>query len=273
MSDLKPLRVVGLVAGLSAAAVFAVDELAAYTRDLWVHPRNETYDPAKHYRAADGELYYKAENDITDALGDISLDRAGRPLISVELGPQLLEWAETRKGSLVPVLRFDTDADHSIDRTVRGRIDGARAVFDSPRLEGLDLRHGEWQMGILYVAGADGEAEYDGRYLASVDSEDAQVAYRRIDELAPVGVGTGTQTGLVILKHREGEPFDFADFLERPSRYTESFDRLTRAEDEDAWTVEGSEGRQTWTWSPISRTTSRSGPTPTAATRRSTASS
>ena len=242
MLDLKLLRMLGIGLGVALAAAIAIEELEAYTRDLWVHPREETYDPARHYRDGTGEIFYKHEREIVDALGDISVDRAGRPLISVEVGPSLLAFAEEHGGSLVPVILFDSDDDEKIDRTVRGRMEGSRALFDSPRLEEFSIRYGEWQLGIRFVAGPDGDAEFDGRYLASVDSDHAQVAYRRLDELAPVGAPSAV-AGLVILKHREGAPFDFAKFVENPALYSEDFVPLTREEDEDDWTVDGSEGR------------------------------
>jgi hypothetical protein len=242
MNDLKLLRMAGLTIGLAVAAVIAVEELEAYSRDLWVHPRTETFDPERHYKGPSGEIYYKHERQLTEALGDISVDRVGRPLISVGVGPDLVAFAEERKGSLVPVILFDSDGDGAIDRMVRGRMKDGRAVFDSPRLGDLDLRSTEWQLGVRYAAGSDGDPEFDGRYLASVDSQRARVAYRRIEELAPVGAGPAVP-GLVIFKHREGVPFDFAEFVEHPSRYMEDFDRLTRREDEDDWTVADGEGR------------------------------
>ena len=48
-----------ILAGLTVAAS---GERAP--RDLWIHPRNDAYDPARHYKDVSGELYYKAENDI-----------------------------------------------------------------------------------------------------------------------------------------------------------------------------------------------------------------
>jgi len=242
MLDLKLLRMLGIGLGVALAAAIAIEELEAYTRDLWVHPREDTYDPARHYKDAAGELFYKHEREIVDALGDISVDRAGRPLISVEVGPSLLAFAEEHGGSLVPVILFDSDDDEKIDRTVRGRMEGSGALFDSPRLQEFSIRYGEWQLGIRFAAGPDGDAELDGRYLASVDSDHAQVAYRRLDELAPVGAPSAV-AGLVILKHREGAPFDFAKFVENPALYSEDFVPLTREEDEDDWTVDGNEGR------------------------------
>jgi hypothetical protein len=242
MLDLKLLRMLGVTLGVALAAAIAIEELEAYTRDLWVHPREDTYDPARHYKDAAGELFYKHEREIVDALGDISVERAGRPLISVEVGPSLLAFAEEHGGSLVPVILFDSDDDEKIDRTVRGRMEGSRAVFDSARLEEFSLRYAEWQLGIRFAAGPDGDAAFDGRYLASVDSEHAQVAYRRLDELAPVGAASAV-AGLVILKHREGAPFDFAKFVENPALYSEDFVPLTRGEDGDDWTVDGKEGR------------------------------
>src|SRR5262245_20564839 len=51
------------------------------------------------------------------------------------------------------------------------------------------------------------------------------------------------EEGLVILKHREGAAFDLEDFLANPERYAEDFLPLTRAEDQDSWTVHENKGR------------------------------
>jgi hypothetical protein len=48
--------IVGLVC-LSPFAQTAFAEAAAKLRDLWIHPRNEKYNPAIHYRAPNGELF------------------------------------------------------------------------------------------------------------------------------------------------------------------------------------------------------------------------
>ncbi len=51
--------------------------------DLWVHPRDETFESARHYRDADGNLYYPEENDLggkvhirVDADGEIGMRSA-----------------------------------------------------------------------------------------------------------------------------------------------------------------------------------------------------
>ncbi len=209
-------------------------------RDLWIHPRGETFDSARHYRAPDGELFFKAENDIR-AIGDLVVDPTDRSRITAELGPDLFEILHRSQGTLLPVLLWDADGNGSVDHLMQGRVEDRTALFDSPELEKLDLRRTYWQLGIRYVAGANGSSELDGRYLSSVDSSQARVAYRRVDELPAVG----SAPGLVILKHRDGVAFDFPDFVENPARYVEDFDALTRIEDEDDWTVdrETNEGR------------------------------
>jgi hypothetical protein len=58
-------------------------------------------------------------------------------------------------------------------------------------------------------------------------------------------VAAGIPAGLVILKHRSEAPFDLADFMVNPERYTEDFDLLTRDADGDAWTVTEDESRVT----------------------------
>jgi hypothetical protein len=214
----------------------------ASENDLWVHPRGETYDPERHYRDGTGELYYKAENDIERALGDVIVDGVGSPRISVELGADLWRVLAEAEGSLQPLFLYDASGDGVIDRSVRGRIEGNQAVFDSPRISQLDLRRMHWQIGVRYVAGSSGDTQLDRRYLASVDSKTARVKFRRVDELAHVGAG-GFIPGLVILKHREGAPFDFAEFAENPARYIEDFEALTRQKDADDWTADGPDGR------------------------------
>jgi uncharacterized membrane protein YgcG len=208
-------------------------------RDLWIHPRGEVYDAARHYRDAKGELYYEAENDLEYTLGDVSINPGRILQVRVDLGPDVFEVIERSKGSLLPVILYDRDGDGSVDRTIRGRVEGREALFDAPELERLDLRRIYWQLGVRYVAGDDGDPSLDGRYLASIDSPRARVAYRNIDELPAVGAGPG----LVIMKHVEGTPFDFAEFVQHPARYVEDFLPLTRHDDEDDWTVDDRDGR------------------------------
>ncbi len=231
------LRIAGLSLLFAFVAVVSGGH-GAESRDLWVHPRGDAYDAKRHYRDASGELYYKAENDLLEALGDVAVERVDRPLISVQLGPELWDVAEDVRGTLLPIFLWDSDGDDIVDRSVRGSVDGEHGVFDSPALDGVDLRTMRWQLGIRYIAGFGGDRSLDGRYLASVDSRNARVAYRRISEFADVAAAPGGGA-LIILKHREGKPFDLADFVDHPVRYIEDFDALTPAEDADDWTVNG----------------------------------
>ena len=238
----RTLRSCVVLLSIAAAAVVAGGQQGNSVRDPWVHPRGEKYDPERHYKDAAGEIYYKAENDIAQSLGDIVVRGGAEPSITADLGPDLWRFAEETNGSLRPVLLFDSDGDDIVDRSIRGRIQDENARFDSPSLAGVDLRHRHWQIGIVYDAGGTGAREFDGRYLASVDSRTGKVVFERIEELAHVGAG-GATSGLVIFKHREGAPIDLADFSNRPEFYLQSFERLTPIEDADDWTVRGGDGR------------------------------
>jgi hypothetical protein len=210
--------------------------------DLWVHPRGEPYDPTRHYKDAEGELYYHPENDLGRALGLVTVESVGRRIIRVELGSDLLQVAEGKHGELHPVLLYDSDGDGDVDRTLKGRIEEQQAIFDSPELSSLNLRRIHWQIGVRYAAGAAGQKELDRRYLASVASDQAHVVYRGMDELPEVGAGP-FPPGLVILKHQEGLDFDLAEFARHPGQYVEDFNPLTRQADDDDWTVDGDTGR------------------------------
>ena len=211
-------------------------------RDLWIHPRGDSYDPQRHYRAPGGELYYSAENDIASGVDSIVVHGGSKPRISAELGPDIWRFVERNSGSLRVYVHYDSDGDGRVDRTVRGRIENDTAIFDSPKLAEADLRHGVWQMGIVYKASTGGVKEFDGRYLASVQSKDAKLVFPRVEELASVDAGPVVAPGLVILKHREGAPLDFADFARRPEAYLADFEPLTREEDADDWTVVEDDG-------------------------------
>lgn len=213
---------------------------ASGPKDLWVHPRGDTYDAAKHYRDDTGELYYLEENDIEDALGRIELGVVSAPWVQVEIGFDLLKKAAQTKGRLLPVLHYDSDGDRKVDRSVIGHVRSNYAVYDAEELRSLDLRSIYWQLGIRYVAGQSGDASLNRRYLASVDSDDARIAW--IPGQTP-DVAAGPVEGLVILKHRADRPFDLVDFIDHPERYLEDFDLLTRRDDADDWTVDDAGNR------------------------------
>lgn len=235
MKPSSSLRALGLAVGIAGMTAVGF----ADTKDLWIHPRGESFDAKRHYVAPGGELYYKAENDIEDALGDISVERIASPLITVKVGADLIRSAEASGGALLPVLLWDSNGDGQVNRSVHGRLDGQKAIFDSPALSDLNLRANRWQIGVKFVANGGKTSDLDGRYLASVDSGHAKVAYHRIRQLAAVAAGPVSSVGLVIRKHREGIPFDFATFVNDPARYVEDFEVLTRTADGDDWTVNG----------------------------------
>jgi hypothetical protein len=107
----------------------------------------------------------------------------------------------------------------------------------------VNLQLIRWQLGVKYIAQRGGDTKLDGRYLASVDSSNANIAFIRDEELPkPViepakaaSVGVVDAPGLVILKHRPEEPFDLARFAQDPTQFVEDFDRLSRDEDGDDW--------------------------------------
>ncbi len=238
MRSSKKMRGWLLGAGFGSAVLVAA-VAQGVTGDLWVHPRGETFDADVHYRGPDGALYYHAENDITGSLGEILVDGVGGREVSVELGDDLFKAASEHGGSLEPVLLYDSNGDGIMDHTLRGRMEGRRAVIDSPDLETVDFRRRAWQFGIR-IDKNDG-AETPFRYLASADSRDADIRYEGIAELPEVGA-SAFQPGLVIFRHDAGKPFDFARFVEDPTLYAEDFTQLTREEDDDDWTADGPDG-------------------------------
>jgi hypothetical protein len=245
----SPAKALKLLERFGIGLVMALAGLvgAAVAKDLWVHPRGEVFNPAIHYRAADGEVFYKQENDLGRAIGDIRLQRGAQPLVTLTLGRDLFDKIDGSRGSMVPVLLWDSDGDGRVDRSAIGRIEGSTGIFDSPDLANVNLELDAWQLGVRYIAGAGGDRALDGRYLASVASQDARIAFIR-DEAPEEYVEEGPEVaieeppaapGLVILRHRVGVPFDLAAFEEDPGRYIEDFDRLSRGADGDDWTAMG----------------------------------
>ena len=45
-------------------------------RDLWIHPRVETYDPERHYQDDSGELYYEETSLAAEFTGPIEVSRS-----------------------------------------------------------------------------------------------------------------------------------------------------------------------------------------------------
>jgi len=240
----KMLQIFGVCLGISSAGVMSI----AYAKDLWIHPRNEPFNEDVHYRAQDGEVFYKAENDLGRALGDISLVRGDRPLVTVTIGQDIFDKVAESAGALRPMLLWDADGDGRVDRSAIGRLEGNLAIFDSPRLADVNLELTRWQLGVKYIAGTGGDRALDGRYLASVESDDANIAFIRddaieVEELAEATPPVETPAppvapGLVILRHRADRPFDLAAFAQDPARFIEDFDRLSRDNDGDDWTAD-----------------------------------
>src|SRR5215510_1265582 len=132
------LQALGVALGLSSASVMGVMGVA-FAKDLWVHPRSEPFNPNIHYQAQDGEVFYKAENDLGRALGDITLERGDRPLVTLTIGRDIFRKVEASNGTLRPVLLWDTDGDGRVDRSARGRVEGDTAIFDDPGLADVNL--------------------------------------------------------------------------------------------------------------------------------------
>jgi hypothetical protein len=214
---------------------------AAERGDLWIHPRGETYDPETHYRDSQGELYYKAENDIHAGLGRIVIRGGSDPSVTAELGDDILEVVERNSGWLRPVLHWDSNGDGRVDRTLVGRLEGRTARFAGEALRQVPLRDGVWQLGIVYRAGDAGAPQLDGRYVASVGSDSARVDMPGPEDLAQVG--EGPPAGLIILKRRSEEPLDFAAFASDPAPFLGEFDELSRSKDADEWTTKGQKGK------------------------------
>ncbi len=234
-------RPAALAPGLLVTAVaVAGAQVGGAAFDRWIHPRGQAFDPARHYKDANGEVYYQAENDIGAGVA-IRLEGGSRPRMIVDLGPDLWKIADETGGHLRPVFLYDADGDGRVDRSLGGRLEGHAAIFDLPDLAAFDFRGSHWQLGVAYDAGDSGSAAYDGRYLASVDSQRARVDHAGLDELPPVGAGVGA--GVFIFKHQADKAFDLGEFARSPQLYLQDFDELTPDDDADDWTVKGKKGR------------------------------
>ena len=87
--------------GLAALAIGAgaVEGPSSGDEDLWIHPRNDAYDPSRHYKDPSGELFYKEENDIAQTgpevaqgLGAVVIQGGAEPRVTVELGADVWEF-------------------------------------------------------------------------------------------------------------------------------------------------------------------------------------
>ena len=133
---------------LVIVSVIALGREGPSEQDFWVHPRGEAFDPELHYKAGSGEIFYKAENDIERAIGGVIIDHSRGPRITVDLGADLFSVPAHSQGSLRPVLLYDSSGDGVVDRSLRGRIEGAQAVFDDPQLSEIEHGRTYWQIGI-----------------------------------------------------------------------------------------------------------------------------
>lgn len=237
---------------------FSVLNLAqARSADPWVHPRRESYQAGRHYKDDTGELFYLEENDIGMPGAKVSIEVGETTSVSVPLNRGLFQLADRTRGSLVPILLYDGNGDGRVDRGVFGRIEARALRFDAVELSRVDFSSTYWQIGVRYAAGTTGSSDLDGRYLASFDSNGTAFSIHDATARAPEPVEpepvaqtpapapvykADFEDGLVIFKHRESDPFDFADFVENPARYVEGFDALTRKADGDDWTVDDQTG-------------------------------
>ncbi|MBW2422501.1 MAG: hypothetical protein JRH19_28520 [Deltaproteobacteria bacterium] len=221
---------------MGVASAFAAGSSFGAVLDLWIHPREEVYDPALHYVDPEGELYYHAENDIGQGIGKIAVLGGSDASVSVDLGPDLWEFVSTHSGSLRALIHYDSDGDGSVDKTLRGEIVEQQARFTGDAISKVDWRNGYWQFGVVYRAGDQGEAAYDGRYLSSVDSKQARVTFPLVDGLP--GVSAELSAGLVIFRHRSEAPLDLAALARDPESHVDSFRELTPVKDDDDWTVD-----------------------------------
>jgi hypothetical protein len=137
-----------------------------------------------------------------------------------------------------PVFLWDSDGDGRIDRSIAGRIEQRRAIFEAP-LE-LDLLHTRWQIGLRFIAGAEGDPSLHRRYLASVESS---AIPDRLKQAPPPPVAAAPPPGLEIAKRSATSPFDWGAFLADPDGHTAEFTPLTRAADADDWTIGEDGGR------------------------------
>ena len=113
MKNLVPLHL-ALVALLLFAPALGVAENPV-DRDLWIHPRDDGYDPSRHYKAQDGELFYHAENDIHVGLGNIVVTHDPEPRVEATVGKDLKGYVETQGGHLKPLLHWDSNRDGKVD--------------------------------------------------------------------------------------------------------------------------------------------------------------
>jgi hypothetical protein len=206
-------RTVNLLAVLFALLIAppqVVSILGGSARDLWVHPRQEPFDPARHYVGADGELYFVAENDLEG----VSVRATRRRRIWMDVGRELERVASATEGTLTAVFLFDANRDGKVDTVLEGAVENGRAIFESGELVEIDLERSAWQIGIRYTAGDSGDPTLDGRYLASFRSSHADVAYLT-DELP----------GIVGVRFAQHDDFDRIELeLEDEASATRSFE-------------------------------------------------
>ena len=233
--------------------VTTLDAAATELFDRWVHPRGEAFDADRHYKDSDGELFYHEENDIAQGIGSIVVHGGSEARVTAKLGADLWAFLERNSGSLNARLLVDSDGDGKVDKTIRGTLEDQEAVFTGEAIAPVNWRSDTWQMGVVYRAGKNGNAKFDGRYLSSVNSKSARVVFSRLDGLAELAglpavgagprgglpdVGAGPRTGLIIFKHRGSASVDLIALAKNPRGHLDDFDALTRVDDDDDWTVD-----------------------------------
>lgn len=228
----------GTVCCFAAVAVVAqaVDPLP---RDLWVHPRGDTYQPKIHYKDPTGEFFYHAENDIEGTLDDFAVEQRHPLRLSIGIGRQLYARASEGRGMLRPLFLWDSNGDGKIDRSIAGKIADGRAIFEPP--DQIDLARVHWQIGVRFAVENDGDVTLDRRYLASVDSSSLVAKLPKTPDVA--AAPPELPPGLSIFKHRGDTVFDFDAFLANPSAHVGEFDALTKDADADDWTIDEDGGR------------------------------
>jgi hypothetical protein len=231
-------REISLAVACAFAASAGLAQTSPRPRDLWIHPRGEAFQPELHYKDPAGELFYHAENDLEGALSDFTVEGLQPLRISIGVGRQLFARAAQARGSVRPVFLWDSDGDGKVDRSLAGRIEGQRAVFEAP-LE-IDLVQTRWQIGLRFIAGGEGDRALDRRYLASFGSGAVRA---KLLAAPPPPVAAAPPPGLSIAKRSAGAPFDFDAFLAAPERGAREFTPLTREADGDAWTIAEDGGR------------------------------
>ena len=204
---------------LSGFALVASGKGAAMLRDLWIHPRGAVYDPALHYKAPDGELFFHAENDLGKGLEAIVIHAGSDPRVSAELGADLWSFLEKHGGSprAGGALRLErrrprgphaARRDREPDRRLREPAGRADRLAEPPLADG-DPLPGRGERVALPTTAATWPRS---------TARSARVRFPRVDDLPRRERGAGSaDAGLVIFEHREGQPFDLVQMARQPA--------------------------------------------------------